>query len=277
MPNDALSFADTAPWLLLTRTVSHVPRFNVSVTSTFRLHKFSVAVWRGSEGIGVFLALSCRNFWKSVDWCTIWKFGGVSLEHAMLEQESTVDACTSLRVLYQFLKDSAEKTVDRGTSREFVWEFSTGLHRKSQKVGDWREKTSTVQPQQRQWGAFDIPANIASQDVGKVHNLACKFMRATRLTSFPPTGTKEPPLLHMCTERVNTKQPGHMIKGKFLLDRPVPSNMLPKADISRHAHEMSKPGTKPRKAKKHLQPRRQIKTHAPPQVKHPVLSKDRRS
>ena len=60
----------------------------------------------------------------------------------MLEQE-TVDACTSLRVLYKFRKDSAEKQWAGAHSRELVWEFSTGLHRQPQSRGLVR----TLEPQ----------------------------------------------------------------------------------------------------------------------------------
>ena len=56
--------------------------------ATFRLRKFSVAVWRGSEGIGFFFALSCRNSWKSVDRCKILE--GLLLH--MLEQKKWTHA-----------------------------------------------------------------------------------------------------------------------------------------------------------------------------------------
>ena len=52
--------------------------------ATFRLRKFSVAVWRGSEGIGVFLLCHVEtpgNQWTGA------QFGGASLAHARTRKQ----------------------------------------------------------------------------------------------------------------------------------------------------------------------------------------------
>ena len=78
--------------------------------ATFRLRNFSVAVWRGSEGIGFFLALSCRNSRKSVDRCTIWRCFFSTCENKRQWTHAHVE-----KSFYQFRKDPAEETVDRCT------------------------------------------------------------------------------------------------------------------------------------------------------------------
>ena len=59
----------------------HVQRFSYA---TFRLRKSSVAVWRGSEGIGVFLF--CHVETPGSQW-TGAQFGGVSLVHARTRKQ----------------------------------------------------------------------------------------------------------------------------------------------------------------------------------------------
>ena len=95
--------------------------------ATFQLRKFSVAVWRGSEGIGVFLFCHVEtpgNQWTGA------QFGGASLPHARTRKR--------WKHAHVFKGFSSKKQWTGAHSQKLVWEFSTGPHRKCHEVGDRR-------------------------------------------------------------------------------------------------------------------------------------------